>query len=111
MHMGGHPHVAVNGIVPTMGSAKSASNFSPKVRCMQLIGELEREGRGVYTGSMGYLDRDGDLDLNILIRTLAVSHGVATLRAGSGIVADSDIGRELEETRAKARGVLRALSS
>jgi len=83
----------------------------PKVRCMQLIADLEREGRGAYTGSMGYLDRDGDLDLNILIRTLAVSDGMATLRAGSGIVADSDIGRELEETRAKARGVLRALSS
>ncbi|KPJ81149.1 MAG: hypothetical protein AMJ58_06040 [Gammaproteobacteria bacterium SG8_30] len=83
----------------------------PKVRCMQLIAELEREGRGAYTGSMGYLDRDGDLDLNILIRTLTVSDGTATLRAGSGIVADSDVGRELEETRAKARGVLRALSA
>jgi len=82
----------------------------PKVRCMQLIADLEAEGRGAYTGSMGYLGRDGDLDLNILIRTLTIHRGIATLRAGAGIVADSDPERELEETRAKARGVLRALS-
>jgi len=81
----------------------------PKVRCMQLIGELEGRGRGAYTGSMGYLGRDGDLDLNILIRTLSVHGRHATLRAGAGIVADSRPERELEETRAKARGVLRAL--
>lgn len=81
----------------------------PKVRCMQIIGDLEAEGRGAYTGSMGYLGLDGDLDLNILIRTLALHRGVATLRAGAGIVADSDPARELEETRAKARGVLYAL--
>jgi anthranilate synthase component 1 len=81
----------------------------PKVRCMQIIGELEAEGRGAYTGSMGYLGLDGDLDLNILIRTLTLRAGTATLRAGAGIVADSDPERELEETRAKARGVLLAL--
>jgi len=83
----------------------------PKVRCMQLIGDLEGEGRGAYTGSMGYLGRDGNLDLNILIRTLTVRDGIATLRAGSGIVADSIPEQELEETRAKARGVLRALAA
>ena len=81
----------------------------PKVRCMQIIGELEAEGRGAYTGSMGYLGLDGDLDLNILIRTLTLREGRATLRAGAGIVADSDPERELDETRAKARGVLLAL--
>jgi anthranilate synthase component 1 len=81
----------------------------PKVRCMQLIGELEGEGRGAYTGSMGYLCLDGNLDLNILIRTLTLRRGRATLRTGAGIVADSDPVRELEETRAKARGVLAAL--
>ncbi len=83
----------------------------PKVRCMQLIGELEGAGRGVYTGSMGYLSLDGSMDLNILIRTLTVQGGRAVLRAGGGIVADSDPLRELEETRAKARGVLRALEA
>ncbi len=81
----------------------------PKVRCMQVIAELEGEGRGPYTGSMGYVNRNGDLDLNILIRSFTVRDGVAELRAGAGIVADSDPARELEETRAKARGVLRAL--
>jgi anthranilate synthase component 1 len=82
----------------------------PKVRCMQLIAELEGEGRGAYTGSMGYLGRDGSLDLNILIRTLTLSDGVARLRAGAGIVADSEPERELDETRAKARGVLQAFA-
>jgi anthranilate synthase component 1 len=81
----------------------------PKVRCMQIIGDLEARGRGAYTGSMGYLGLDGDMDLNILIRTLTLRHGVAMLRTGAGIVADSDPDRELEETRAKARGVLLAL--
>jgi len=81
----------------------------PKVRCMQIIGELEGAPRGAYTGSMGYLNRDGSLDLNILIRTLELANGRLTLRAGAGIVADSLPGRELEETRAKARGLLLAL--
>ena len=83
----------------------------PKVRCMQLIGDLEGIGRGAYTGAMGYLALDGSLDLNILIRTMTVENGQVELRAGAGIVADSDPERELEETRAKARGLLRALGS
>jgi anthranilate synthase component 1 len=83
----------------------------PKVRCMQIIAELERTGRGAYTGSFGYLDRDGDLDLNILIRTLTLSGDTIGFRAGAGIVADSNALLELEETRAKARGMLRALQA
>jgi anthranilate synthase component 1 len=81
----------------------------PKVRCMQIIAELEGEGRGAYTGAMGWLNRDGDLDLNILIRSAEVEGDLARFRTGAGIVADSDPQRELEETRAKARGLLRAL--
>jgi anthranilate synthase component 1 len=81
----------------------------PKVRCMQIIAELEGVGRGAYTGSLGYLNRDGDLDLNILIRTLTLHGCEIGFRAGAGIVADSDALRELDETRAKARGMLRAL--
>lgn len=81
----------------------------PKVRCMQIIAELENTSRGAYTGALGYLDKNGDLDLNILIRTLAVVGSEVTLRAGAGIVADSMAAPELEETRAKARGLLRAL--
>ncbi|MGE5625735.1 MAG: aminodeoxychorismate synthase component I [Bacillota bacterium] len=81
----------------------------PKVRCMQIIAELERANRGAYTGAMGYLGHDGGMDLNILIRTL-VQHGrELEFRAGAGIVADSVPERELEETRAKARGLARAL--
>ena len=83
----------------------------PKVRCMEIIAELEGEGRGPYTGALGYLNHDGSMDLNILIRTLWLAGPVARVRAGSGIVADSDPARELEETRAKARGVLDALGA
>jgi anthranilate synthase component I len=81
----------------------------PKFRCMQIIAELEGVGRGAYTGSLGYLTRDGRLDLNILIRTMTLHGQALSFRAGAGIVADSDPGRELEETRAKARGLLAAL--
>jgi anthranilate synthase component I len=81
----------------------------PKVRCMQIIAELEQVGRGPYTGAIGYLDVRGDLDLNILIRTLWMQHGALRFRAGAGIVADSRVELELAETRAKARGLLRAL--
>jgi anthranilate synthase component 1 len=80
----------------------------PKVRCMEIIATLEGEGRGAYTGSLGWLGTDGDADFNILIRTLTMRGPVIELRAGAGIVADSIPERELEETRAKARGMLRA---
>jgi anthranilate synthase component 1 len=81
----------------------------PKVRCMQIIAELEGEGRGAYTGAMGWLNRDGDLDLNILIRSAEVEGDTARFRTGAGIVFDSVPERELDETRAKARGMFRAL--
>jgi anthranilate synthase component 1 len=83
----------------------------PKVRCMEIIAALEDAPRGAYTGALGYLDRNGDLDLNILIRTLTLQGRDVTLRAGAGIVADSDAAKELDETRAKARGMLRALGA
>jgi anthranilate synthase component 1 len=96
----------------------------PKVRCMEIIAELEGTGRGAYTGSIGYLNRDGSCDLNILIRTLtadaeagaqgaSAGAGAAPIRfrAGAGIVADSIPSQELAETRAKAKGMLRALEA
>lgn len=83
----------------------------PKVRCMALIADIEGAPRGAYTGSFGYLNRDGGMDLNILIRTATVTQGRIDIRAGAGVVADSDPGRELEETRAKARGLLRGLGA
>lgn len=81
----------------------------PKVRCMQIIAELEGEGRGAYTGALGYLNRDGDMELNILIRSAWLAGGDLHFRTGAGLVADSVPERELAETRAKARGLLRAL--
>lgn len=81
----------------------------PKVRCMEIIAELEQTPRGAYTGSFGWLGHDGDLDLNILIRTLTVRGDRCVVRAGAGIVADSVPAAELDETRAKAAGLLRAL--
>ncbi len=83
----------------------------PKVRCMQIIAELERTPRGAYTGAFGWLNRDGDLDLNILIRSAEVQGSEVCFRTGAGIVADSVPERELDETRAKARGLLNALAS
>ncbi len=83
----------------------------PKVRCMQIISVLEGRGRGAYTGSVGWLGVDGDADFNILIRTLTVNGPHVEFRAGGGIVADSVPERELEETRAKARGLLRAFEA
>ena len=80
----------------------------PKFRCMQIIAELEGEGRGAYTGSLGLLGRDGSMDFNILIRTMTLAGGAIEFRAGAGIVADSDPEHELEECRAKARGLLAA---
>ncbi|MGS1079724.1 aminodeoxychorismate synthase component I [Pseudoxanthomonas beigongshangi] len=87
----------------------------PKVRCMQIIAELEQVARGAYTGAFGWLNRDGDLDLNILIRSAEVlprdGGTEVRFRTGAGIVADSIPDRELDETRAKARGVLKALEA
>jgi anthranilate synthase component 1 len=81
----------------------------PKVRCMEILAEMEQQARGAYTGSIGYINRNGDMDLNILIRTLVRKGNTITFRAGGGIVADSDAEHELAETRAKAKGLLRAL--
>ena len=78
----------------------------PKVRCMEILTEMEGEQRGAYTGSVGYINRDGSMDLNILIRTMLRTGNKISFRAGGGIVADSDPEHELEETRAKAKGLV-----
>lgn len=83
----------------------------PKVRTMQIIHQLEQAPRRSYTGSVGYVNRDGSFDFNILIRSFLLRGRELSFRAGAGIVADSLARRELEETRAKARGLLRALDS
>ena len=79
----------------------------PKVRCMQIISELEQMPRGAYTGSLGYISQDGKIDLNILIRSFVQTGKTLTFRAGAGIVYDSIPERELEETKHKAAGLVR----
>jgi len=81
----------------------------PKVRCMEIIAELEQIARGPYTGSFGYLNHNGDMDLNILIRTISIEQDQLRFRTGAGLVADSDPEHELAETRAKAKGLLVAI--
>jgi len=81
----------------------------PKVRCMEILSEIEKTGRGPYTGSIGYVNNDGSMDLNILIRTIVKDENNVSIRAGGGIVADSIPKRELEEAKAKAKGMINAL--
>ncbi len=81
---------------------------APKVRAMEIIDELEPVKRGLYAGAVGYLGFGGDMDLAIAIRTAVVKDGTLHVQAGAGIVADSDPESEWQETRNKARAVLRA---
>jgi 4-amino-4-deoxychorismate synthase (2-amino-4-deoxychorismate-forming) component I len=83
----------------------------PKVRTMEIIREIEGQPRRAYTGSLGYINHDGSLDLNILIRSFLLNGRQLGFRAGAGIVADSTPEKELEETRAKAIGLLRTLNN
>ena len=83
----------------------------PKVRCMQIISELEKTARGAYTGSVGYISDNGNMDFNILIRTMTVKQDTVKFRAGAGIVSDSNTEKELKETRHKALGLLNALQT
>jgi anthranilate synthase component 1 len=76
---------------------------------MQIIEELEKTRRGPYAGAVGYFSFNGNLDCCITIRTIIVKDGVCYVQAGGGIVADSVPEREYEETRNKARGMLKAI--
>jgi anthranilate/para-aminobenzoate synthase component I len=78
----------------------------PKVRCMEIIDELEPVARGPYTGSFGYIGFNGNMDINIIIRTFVIKDGKAFVQAGAGVVADSDPEREYYETLKKAEALL-----
>jgi anthranilate synthase component 1 len=82
---------------------------APKVRAMEIIAELEPEARGPYGGAVGYISFNGNMDLAITIRTACIEKGRLTVRAGAGIVADSDPERERLETENKAMAIQRAL--
>ena len=81
----------------------------PKVRCMEIIDELEPVRRGPYTGSLGYIGFNANMDLNIIIRTFLVKDGRAYIQAGAGIVADSDPEREYHESLKKAEALIKTL--
>jgi para-aminobenzoate synthetase component 1 len=82
---------------------------APKLRAMQIIEELEPHRRGVYCGAIGYIGGDGNMDLNIAIRTLVYARGTISFWAGGGIVADSRLADEYQETFDKAAAMLKLL--
>lgn len=83
---------------------------APKVRAMEIIAEIEPTARGPYCGSLGYLGFDGSMDMNILIRTIAAGRGWLQFPVGGGIVAQSEVESEHDETWHKAAGLLKALA-
>ena len=98
--------VTIKGIVQALFPGGTITGC-PKVRCMQIISELEQMPRGPYTGSLGYLSQDGKMDFNILIRSFVHTDKKLTFRAGAGIVYDSIPERELAETKHKAAGLVK----
>ena len=83
---------------------------APKLRAMEIIDKVERFRRGVYCGAIGYIGFDGGMDTNIAIRTLTLSHGTVRFWAGGGIIADSEVESEYQESFDKARALLRLLA-
>ena len=81
---------------------------APKIRAMELLAEYEKSPRGVYGGAAGYFSYTGDMDFAIVIRTMVLEDGVLTMRAGAGIVADSDPAKEYQETINKSKAVFQA---
>lgn len=82
---------------------------APKIRAMELLSKLEPEQRGIYSGTVGYIDFNGNTDGAIAIRSTLVQNGVAHVNAGAGVVFDSVPELEYEETRNKAKSVLKAI--
>jgi len=82
---------------------------APKVRAIEIIERLEPTPRGIYAGTVGYIDYAGNLDTCIAIRALSLENGVAKVQAGAGIVADSILEREFEETVNKAKAMIKAI--
>ncbi len=84
---------------------------APKIRAAELLRTLEPSARGAYGGAVGYLTHGGEMDTALVIRSATVRDGVAEVRAGAGVVADSDPDREAQETRHKAAAVLEAIAA
>jgi para-aminobenzoate synthetase component 1 len=81
----------------------------PKIEAMRIIGQLEKSGRGLYTGALGYISFTGEMDFNVLIRTLFLAKDKISFYVGGGIVADSSPRKEYEETLLKAQAMIAAL--
>jgi anthranilate/para-aminobenzoate synthase component I len=99
------PGVGREALVAAMLPSGSVTG-APKVRAMEVIRDLEPVRRGLYTGALGYVREDGGLELGMAIRTLTALGGQGSYFAGGGIVADSQPGREVEETLWKARRLI-----
>ena len=81
---------------------------APKIRAMELLAEFEKSPRGVYGGAAGYFSYTGDMNFAIVIRTMVLENGTLTMRAGAGIVADSDPAKEYQETINKSKAIFQA---
>ncbi|MBM3542786.1 MAG: anthranilate synthase component I [Alphaproteobacteria bacterium] len=99
-------HDAISALVG--GFPAGTVSGAPKIRAMEIIDELEEERRGVYAGAVGYFAGNGAMDTCIALRTALVKDGVVYVQAGGGVVADSDPEAEYQETRNKARALIRA---
>ena len=116
LHMVSEVRADLRSGVTLMGALRATfpagtTTGAPKVRAMEIIDELEPEGRGPYAGTVGYIAADGArMDLAITIRTCVIADGVASVQAGAGIVHDSVPAREWEETESKARALLTAIA-
>lgn len=84
---------------------------APKIRAMQLIDDLEKGARGIYSGAIGFFGFDGSADFSMTIRTLVFSHGTVSFGIGGGITAESDPISELAETQLKAKALLNCLGA
>jgi para-aminobenzoate synthetase component 1 len=82
---------------------------APKIRTMEIIEELEPVRRGIYTGSIGWIDYNGNMELNIVIRTLVYDRGMAHVQSGAGIVIDSEPEKEFGESLNKAKALWKAV--
>jgi para-aminobenzoate synthetase len=83
---------------------------APKLRTMEIIDDIEREARGVYSGGLGYFGLDGSVDLSIVIRTIVIRPGATTIGAGGAIVTQSDPAEEFDELLLKARAPMAAIA-
>ena len=83
---------------------------APKLRTMEIIDDIEREARGVYSGALGYFGLDGSVDLSIVIRTIVLRPGATTIGAGGAIVMQSDPREEFDEILLKARAPMAAIA-